>query len=112
VAQVNADEVIARVAALAWRRIDSASRVLRVGIDGRDGAGKTTLADRLASALDAGPALILRSGIDGWHDPEAVRYRRGRLSPEGYYPDSFDLDHLKKELLDPARTRRQPGSTG
>jgi uridine kinase len=72
-----------------------------VAIDGKDAAGKTTLADHLASALVGGPHEVIRAGIDGWHSPEEVRYRRGRLSPEGYYLNSFDLDHLRRELLDP-----------
>jgi uridine kinase len=73
----------------------------RVAIDGKDAAGKTTLADHLAAALVDGPQEVVRAGIDGWHNPKEVRHKRGRLSPEGYYLDSFDLAHLQKELLDP-----------
>jgi uridine kinase len=59
----------------------------RVGIDGPDAAGKTTLADRLAAAL-AGPVLRVRA--DDYLRPADERYRRGDLSPEGYYRDLFD----------------------
>ena len=63
------------------------SHPVRLAIDGVDAAGKTTLADELAS-------------IDGFHHPRAERYRRGQDSPEGYYHDSFDYDCIKDELLE------------
>jgi uridine kinase len=62
-------------------------RVL-VGIDGPDAAGKTTLADRLAAALD-GP--VHRVGIDDHLRSAPERYARGDLSPEGCYRDTHDL---------------------
>jgi uridine kinase len=61
-------------------------RVL-VAIDGPDAAGKTTLADRLAAVL---PAPVTRLSVDDFLQPPAVRYRRGKESPEGFYRDSFD----------------------
>jgi uridine kinase len=81
--------------------MEAAGTGFRVAIDGKDAAGKTTLADHLASALVGGPAEVVRAGIDGWHNSEDIRYKRGRLSPEGYYLDSFDLPLLRRELLDP-----------
>lgn len=62
----------------------------RVGIDGPDAAGKTTLADALA-ALTGLP----RVRADDFLAPPEVRYRAGRLSPEGYYADAFDLPALR-----------------
>ena len=79
--------------------------ILRVAIDGVDGAGKTTLADRLGQVLEAGGHRIIRSSIDGFHNPRAVRYVRGKDSPEGFYRDSFDVAALKRELLDPLGPR-------
>lgn len=76
-------------------------RVRRVGIDGVDGAGKTVFADELAAALEARDAEVIRVSGDGFHHPRAVRYRRGRHSPEGFYLDSFDLEQLRGRLLDP-----------
>jgi uridine kinase len=76
-------------------------RVRRVGIDGVDGAGKTTFADELADALSARDAEVIRASEDGFHHPREVRYRRGRHSPEGFYLDSFDLEQLRGRLLDP-----------
>jgi len=73
---------------------------LRVAIDGPDGAGKTTLADELAELL-AGKRPVIRAGIDGFHNPRELRYRRGADSPEGYFLDSFDYEALRAFLLDP-----------
>jgi len=78
-----------------------AEHPLRVGIDGVDGAGKTTLADELAKALGAKGRPCLRASIDGFHMPRSHRIRRGEYSPEGYFLDSFDYDALREELLDP-----------
>jgi len=75
--------------------------VLRVGIDGVDGAGKTTLADTLADALEAAGIAVIRASVDGFHHPRAVRYRLGRESPEGFFRDSYDYLALRRRLLDP-----------
>jgi uridine kinase len=39
--------------------------------------------------------------VDGFHNPRALRYRRGRDSPEGYFDDSYDYAALSAELLGP-----------
>lgn len=75
--------------------------VVRVAIDGVDGAGKTTLADELGTVLEARGRAVVRIGIDGYHHPRAVRYRRGRESPEGFYRDSYDLEALRRHVLAP-----------
>jgi uridine kinase len=46
--------------------------------------------------------------VDGFHQPRALRYRRGRDSPEGYYLDSYDYRLLRSRLLDPL----SPGGNG
>jgi uridine kinase len=65
-------------------RIEAVQRPhpVRVAIDGVDAAGKTTFADELA-------AVLRRRGRD---------VRRGELSPEGYYYDSFDYPALRQTL--------------
>jgi uridine kinase len=91
-------DLIARLAAAVAdlnRRLD---RVL-VGIDGPDAAGKSTMADRLARAL---PAAVRASADDFQHPPE-VRYRRGDLSPDGCYRDTFDYSALREGCLMPFR---------
>lgn len=77
------------------------SRPLCVGIDGIDAAGKTRLADELAAELHGRGRQVIRASIDGFHNPRAVRYARGSLSPEGYYYDSFNYPLLRQALLDP-----------
>jgi uridine kinase len=74
---------------------------VRVAIDGPDAAGKTTLADDLVEPLRRLERPVIRATIDAFHFPRAHRYRKGRLSPEGYYHDSFDLEALRARLLHP-----------
>lgn len=72
-----------------------------VGIDGVDAAGKTTLADKLAVRLKECNRQIIRASIDGFHNPKAIRYRKGRNSPNGYYQDSFNHHLIIDKLLKP-----------
>lgn len=74
---------------------------LRVAIDGVDAAGKTTLADDLAPVVSELGRPVIRASVDDFHHPASVRRRRGALSPEGYYHDSFDLEALRRHLLRP-----------
>jgi len=74
---------------------------VRVGIDGIDAAGKTSLADELAGPLAERGRPVIRVSIDGFHNPRTVRYRRGRGSPRGYYEDSFDLPRILSCVLLP-----------
>jgi uridine kinase len=74
---------------------------VRVAIDGVDCAGKTILAAELKKDLETANRSIIHASIDGFHRPQKARYGRGRLSPEGYYYDSFDLDAIKEYLLEP-----------
>ncbi|GMA16330.1 uridine kinase [Deinococcus metallilatus] len=84
-------------------RLDArpARPVLRVAVDGVDGAGKTTFADELAEVLRERDRTVIRASVDGFHAPRAVRYRLGRTSPEGFYRDSYDYPGLRAALLDP-----------
>ena len=84
-------------------RITSIARThpLRVAIDGVDAAGKSTLADELIQPIQERTRPVIRASIDGFHNPTAIRYRRGRDSPEGHYHDSFDYEALKSNLLSP-----------
>jgi predicted ATPase len=77
-----------------------------VGIDGPDGAGKTTLADQLANALQvtglqAQPRQVttLRASVDGFTRPRAQRYQRGELSAEGYYLDVRVLRKIERRYV-------------
>jgi uridine kinase len=76
-------------------------RIVRIAIDGVDGAGKTTLADALAPVVVAQGRPAIRASVDDFHHPLAVRYARGRYSPEGHYLDSYNYDAFCQLLLDP-----------
>lgn len=82
--------------------------IVRVAVDGVDGVGKSTFADALGSAVARMGRPVLRSSVDGFHNPREVRYRRGKASPEGFYLDSFDYAALRTHLLDPLG----PGGSG
>jgi uridine kinase len=90
------DELLAAVAA----RVPTGRRV-RVGIDGRGGAGKTLFSGELAAVLAARGRPVLRASVDGFHRPRAERYRRGRDSPAGYWLDAYDYGLMAGALLDP-----------
>jgi uridine kinase len=83
-------------------------RIVRVAIDGVDGAGKTTLADALAPLVSAQGRPAIRASVDDFHHPQAVRYARGRQSPDGFYLDSHDYEAFRRLLLDPL----SPGGSG
>jgi uridine kinase len=88
-------EMAARICAV------ETSHTLRVGINGIDAAGKTTLADELAQLIRERGRPVIRASIDGFHNPRAVRYERGPLSPDGYYHDSFNLPVATSSILAP-----------
>jgi uridine kinase len=77
------------------------SDCVRVGVDGVDGAGKTTFAAELASALRDLGRPVVEFSVDGWHRVRAERYARGPRSPEGFWLDSFDYPRLIEEALRP-----------
>jgi uridine kinase len=74
---------------------------VRVAIDGVDASGKTILADELAPLIEERGRPVIRTSVDGFHNPREVRYQRGANAPEGYYLDSFNYEILQRELLLP-----------
>jgi uridine kinase len=74
----------------------------RVAIDGRSAAGKTTLADELADAVQAQGREVLRASIDDFHRPgHKGRSQRGGWTPRSYYDEGFDYDAFRTLLLRP-----------
>ena len=84
-------------------RLGGAPARTMVGVDGVDCAGKTTFADALASWVRARGREVVRISVDDFHHPRAVRYRRGRLSANGFYEDAFDYGRLIGYALEPLR---------
>ena len=77
------------------------SHPLRVAIDGVDAAGKTMLANELALRLRSSQHQVIQASVDDFHHPEKIRRRKGSLSPEGFYHDSYNYPALIKNLLIP-----------
>lgn len=80
-----------------------------LGIDGASGSGKTRFADDLAAAFRRAGFEVFRASLDDFHRPRALRYTRGRYSPDGYYEDSFDYSVFRRVLIEPFL---MGGSTG
>jgi hypothetical protein len=70
----------------------------RVAIDGPDASGKTTIAEELATVLEAAGSVAARISADDFLSPAEQRYGGGRDSPEGYYEHSFDYPALRASL--------------
>lgn len=93
------DLVIAEVVAAIERLADIPYRL--VGVDGASAAGKSTVADEVASALRSRGVVTFRSTTDSFHRPREARLRLGKDSAAGYYRDSHDLRKIQSRLLDP-----------
>jgi len=74
---------------------------IRVAISGITASGKTTLANELAEELRRRKKEVVRTSIDNFHHPRAIRYRQGKDSAIGYYEDAHDYQAFKDKLLIP-----------
>jgi pantothenate kinase len=90
--------LVRRAAALA----DAGGRRL-LGLAGEPGAGKTTLAEELVTALDGRAAYV---PMDGFHLAQAELVRLGRADRKGA-PDTFDVGGYTS-LLHRLRTGDEP----
>jgi uridine kinase len=79
--------------------VHAPDRLTRIGIDGVDGAGKTSLAEEIAQLLTKRARPCVRVSLDFFEQPPAERYARGELSAEGYYLDAFDVERLRAHVL-------------
>jgi len=98
--QVSQDEFLTEISHYISPLI-SPTRMLKVGIDGVDGAGKTSLADNLASFLQQMGHPVVRASVDGFHHPQEIRYRQGKDSPVGFYVDAYNYPALMQRLFTP-----------
>ncbi|MEU5671809.1 uridine kinase [Micromonospora sp. NPDC047753] len=78
-----------------------APRCVRVAVDGVDGVGKSTFAGELAVLLSDRGRPVVHVAADDFHHRRAVRHRRGRDSPEGFWLDSYDYEALVHNVLEP-----------
>lgn len=95
-------ERLSLIADVADQVVACGSGRLRVGIDGRTGAGKTTFGHELAQQVSAQGRPVLRASLDDFKRPWRDRHLYDRDSGEGYYRHAFDYDTLTTLLLDPA----------
>jgi uridine kinase len=72
-----------------------------VAIDGIGASGKSTFTANLAARFVHRPVVELH--VDEFFNPPAVRHARGRLSPEGFWLDTYDYDTLSSDALDPLK---------
>jgi uridine kinase len=75
-----------------------AHRPLRVGIDGRSAAGKTTFADQLAEAAGRRDRSVVRASVDDFHPPG---HKSRGYTLETYYGSAFDYRRFRSWVLDP-----------
>lgn len=73
---------------------------IRVAIDGRGGAGKSTLADDLVAPLERRGRSVVRAEVDDFYRLEVDKHNRARLSADAFY-DAYDYAALRSRLLDP-----------
>ncbi|NAZ84087.1 uridine kinase [Kineococcus sp. R8] len=80
---------------------------LRVAVDGRSGAGKTTFGHELAAELRARGRSTARASLDDFKHPwrHAREHGYDRTSGRGYYENAYDLAAVRAELLTPAGPR-------
>lgn len=76
-----------------------ADRRALVAIDGVDGSGKTTFANALSKSISNRSTVQIH--LDDFLNPPAIRHRRGRHSPEGFWFDSYDYEALWRDVIEP-----------
>jgi uridine kinase len=77
---------------------------LRVAVDGRTGAGKTSFGHELAAALRRLGRATMRASMDDFKHPwrHAREHGYDRVSGEGYYRNAYDFRSARELLLIPA----------
>jgi uridine kinase len=79
-----------------------APRPVRVGIDGRSAAGKSTLTSELVRQLESLGRSCALVSIDDFHPPGYVeRAIAGDFTPESYPYEGYDLEAFRRTLCAP-----------
>ncbi|QUH01716.1 uridine kinase [Saccharopolyspora erythraea] len=89
------------VSELVERVEKSQARRPRVAIDGVPEAGTGELADALVEPLRVAGRDVVRVRMADYVRPASLRLERGREDPDSYYESWFDLDGLRREVLNP-----------
>jgi uridine kinase len=82
--------------------LERGSRRLRIAIDGRTAAGKTTIGHELAQRVAVTGRDAFRASLDDFKRPWSEAHLYDRTSAAGYYTNAFDYDAARRLLLDPA----------
>lgn len=103
-------ERTALIAAVAGRVAGLSPGRLRVAVDGRTGAGKTSFGHELAAMLREHGRPTLRASFDDFKHTwrHAREHGYDRVSGEGYYRNAYDFRSARDLLLGPAG----PSGTG
>jgi hypothetical protein len=80
----------------------------RVAIDGAPAADPDALAAALVDPLRVRGRAALWVSTGGYLRPASLRFERGRTDPDAFYEGWWDLEGLRREVLDPLG----PGGTG
>lgn len=75
---------------------------LRIAVDGRTSAGKTSFGHELAARIVRADRPVWRASLDDFKRPWRDRHRYDRESGEGYYRNAFDYPAVIRLLLEPA----------
>jgi uridine kinase len=96
--------VRAAVLAVVARAVDACGEQrLRIAIDGRTAAGKTSLGHELAQRIAHRGRPVFRASLDDFKRPWSEAHLYDRVSGEGYYRNAFDYDSVRRLLLEPSR---------
>jgi uridine kinase len=87
---------------VAGRIVACSEARLRIGIDGRTAAGKTSFGHELAEHISRTGRPVLRATLDDFKKPWRDRHLYDRESGEGYYRNAFDYTAVRALLLEPA----------
>ena len=89
------------------------SKPIIVAFDGVDTSGKTTLADAVYLSMRKHKIFEpIRVQIDRFHNPKETRTKKGDLSPEGFFYDSFNLSAIFENIINPIKKGSGPIITG
>jgi len=84
------------------------NKPLLIAIDGIDAAGKTIFADKINNYMqDNNIFNSVCISIDKFHNPNEIRYRRGKLSPKGFFRDSFNYKAIIDNIIKPIKQEKE-----